>query len=237
MNRLSILCTLVFLCICCTSYCSHSPALLPSTEGDPDSFIEHSVSVINGDYCESVTDIAIEGPDVLLLQRYYNTKNYLTGEHAGGWRILPQLFLVIGEDIQIGDRSVAPDGQKCIRAFTGERSGGIFSYSGWRSNNSISNDPLRIDLLNDGLGMLNTYSKEMNGQTNHQNNQLHYNGETCELILGDGTRRLYQNVNWLPNLILGEELMLPLCQTAKDSRFFLFDSGNFTERQPSSVFL
>ena len=40
----------------------------------------------------------IGGPDALILQRYYNAKDYVTGEQAGGWRIFPQRFLIIGKD-------------------------------------------------------------------------------------------------------------------------------------------
>lgn len=69
-----------------------------STESDPDAYIYNSVNVINGDYCESATDLMIAGPDILLLQRFYNSKNYMTGAETGGWRILPQRFLVIGKD-------------------------------------------------------------------------------------------------------------------------------------------
>lgn len=77
---------------------THSAALLSSTEGDPDGIIGQCVNVIKGDYCESVTDLAIIGPDTLLLQRYYNSTNYITGEGVGGWRIFPQQYIVLGKD-------------------------------------------------------------------------------------------------------------------------------------------
>ncbi len=55
--------------------CLYLPALsaaqlqLVSTESDPDAFIQNSVNVINGDYCESATDLVITGPDAMVLQR------------------------------------------------------------------------------------------------------------------------------------------------------------------------
>jgi hypothetical protein len=54
--------------------CLYLPALLVgspqfvSTESDPDAFIQNSVNVINGDYCESATDLVITGPDALVLE-------------------------------------------------------------------------------------------------------------------------------------------------------------------------
>jgi len=75
----------------------YSPARLISTEADPEAFIENSVNVINGDYCESATDLVIKGPDLFILQRFYNAADYITGTRAGGWRIFPERFLVIGQ--------------------------------------------------------------------------------------------------------------------------------------------
>lgn len=72
--------------------------MLPSTEADPDSFVNHCVNVINGDYCESALDLEISGPDKLVLQRFYNAKNYMTGQGFGGWRIFSQTLLVTGKD-------------------------------------------------------------------------------------------------------------------------------------------
>src|ERR1700722_10448180 len=79
--------------------CLNLPALsagqlqLLSTESDPDAFIQKCVNVINGDYCESATDLVIVGPDALVLQRFYSTKDAITGVQAGGWRMLLQRFL------------------------------------------------------------------------------------------------------------------------------------------------
>src|SRR5271155_5515023 len=90
----------------CLSFSSLSASQLQlvSTESDPDAFIQNSVNVINGDYCESATDLAITGPDALVLQRFYSTKDVITGVQAGGWRVFPQRFLVIGKD---------PSGKSC----------------------------------------------------------------------------------------------------------------------------
>ncbi len=177
-----------------------------ATESDPDAFIQNSVNVINGDYCESDTDLVITGPDALVLQRFYSTKDVITGAQTGGWRIFPQRFLIIGKDLSGKTCSVREDRFEWTVAFTGERSGGIFPYSGWRNTNGSTKDPLKIDVLNNAVGLVNTYAQEINGQTNHQNNFLHCKGNACELILGDGTKRIYQKVKQSPMLILGEEL-------------------------------
>jgi YD repeat-containing protein len=207
--------------------CLYLPALLAglpqlvSTESDPDSFIQNSVNVINGDYCESATDLVITGPDALVLQRFYSTKDVMTGSQAGGWRIYPQRFLVIGKDSSGKSCTVGKDQFEWTSAFTGERSGGILPYSGWRNVNGSTKDPLKIDILNKALGLVNTYAKEINGQTNHQNNQLHCKGDICELTLGDGTRRLYKRVAALPSQLLGEELTPIMATQVLDPTYFL----------------
>ncbi len=109
-----------------------SAVMLPSTEADPDAFIDHCVNVINGDYCETALDLAIAGPDPLILQRYYNAKDYMTAKGFGGWRIFPQTLLVTGRGPQNKECKVGQDRFEWVYAFTGERSGGILSYSGWR---------------------------------------------------------------------------------------------------------
>lgn len=174
-------------CLALPLFGVNSPPLV-STESDPDAFIHNSVNVINGEYCEAATDIIVPGPDALALQRFYSTKDAVTGTQRGGWRIFPQRFLVIGKD---------PAGKTCVvgkerfdatLAFCGERSGGILPYSGWRSTRGVTKDPLKIDLLNRGMGIVNTYAGEMSGQTNHQNNLLHCQDSTCEVILGACSR-------------------------------------------------
>jgi len=144
---------------------------LVSTESDPDAFIQKSVNVINGDYCESATDLVISGPDAIVLQRFYSTKDVITGAEAGGWRMLPQRFLVIGKDVSGRPCNIANQGWAF--ALVGERSGGILPYRGLRNANGTSNDPLKIDALRDASGMVNTYAIEINGQTNHQNKNLY----------------------------------------------------------------
>jgi collagen type I alpha len=155
---------------------------LISTESDPDAFIQNSVNVINGDYCESATDLEVAGPDALVLQRFYSTKDSITGTQTGGWRILPQRFLVIGKDSPRKSVIVGTVQFDSTLALVGERSGGILPYSGWRNTNGQTKDPLKIDVLNNTLGMVNTYAVEINGQTNHQNNLLNCKGSTCEMF-------------------------------------------------------
>ena len=201
---------------------------LVSTESDPDSFINHSYNVINGDYCEACTDLIVAGPDPLILQRYY------TNEHlgqSGGWRILPQQFLVLGKDKKNKERTVGEDRFEWSYAFAGERTGGILTYTGWKRVGGETKDPLKVDIEGECIGSVNTYSGEMGGKTNHQNNQLHCKGKTCELKLGDGTKRIYQKVDQIPNKLLGEELIPHLAALVTKPQYFrltveILPSGN-----------
>jgi hypothetical protein len=201
---------------------------LVSTESDPDSFINHSYNVINGDYCEACTDLIVAGPDPLILQRYY------TNEHvgqSGGWRILPQQFLVLGKDPKNLECVVGKDRFEWSYAFTGERSGGILTYSGWKPVGGETKDPLKVDIEGECIGCVNTYSGEIDGKTTHQNSQLQCKGITCELILGDGTKRIYQKVDQTPNKLLGEELIPHLAALVTKPQYFrlaaeILPSGN-----------
>lgn len=207
--------------------CLYLPALtagqlqLVSTESDPDAFIQNCVNVINGDYCESATDLVIAGPDALILQRFYSTADVITGVQEGGWRIFPQRFLVIGKDPSAKSCTIGKDRFEWTSALVGERSGGTLPYNGWRKTDGTTKDPLKIDILNVALGLVNTYAKEINGQNNHQNNLLHCLGNTCEITLGDGTRRFYKRVNFLPSQILGEELTPIMADQVLEPSYFL----------------
>lgn len=208
---------------------NHSAAMLPSTAGDPDSFIGHCVNAINGDYCEAVTDIIIKGPEPLLLQRFYNAKNYLTGEHCGGWRLFSQHFLVLGKDLNKQSTIIDNESYEKVYAFTGDRSGSILTYSGWAKRNSgwgwinrksIIKNPLKIDLTHDGIGIVNTYMQLMSGQTDYKNNCLYAKGDTCEIISGDGMKRLYAKVKTLPILFFGEELIPSMANQVQDAEYY-----------------
>jgi len=220
-----------FLCFLSLFLSSLSANPFVSTESDPDAFIQNCVNVINGDYCEVATDLVISGPDPLVLQRYYSTNDPISGTRRGAWRIFPQRFLVIGKDKSGKSCTIGKDRFEATLAYAGERSGGILPYSGWRNTNGVTKDPLKIDIFNKGLGMVNTYASEMNGQTNHQNNQLFCKGDQCELTLGDGTKRFYRKVTTLPKLLLGEELTPLMADQVINPSYFLLSeeilpSGN-----------
>lgn len=207
------------------------PLPLISTESDPDAFIEGYVNVINGNYCESTTDLLITGPDPLILQRFYSSMNGVDGSPNGGWRILPQRFLVVGKGFFAKSYLIRQEPFAWSLALTGECSGGILPYTGWRNEKGWTQAPLKIDAANKAIGIVNTYAKEINGQTNHQSRILRTRGSTCELVLGDGTKRIYQQTTQLPSLLLGEELTSVMASQVWDPEYFLLSqetlpSGN-----------
>jgi len=211
---------------------SFGAKLLPSTESDPDSFIDHKVNVINGDYCEVATDLIIKGPDDLVMQRYYSNSNYITGNGKGGWRIFPQCWLTVGKDPKGNHCNVSGTTYYWTYAYTGERSGSILTYSGWESRAS-KNDRLQVWGFRDGRSLCNTARGEVNGQADVQNNLLRYQTKNQSYILklGDGTERYFEKVDDLPSLYLGEELNLDVSDKIKDPEHFrltleILPSGN-----------
>ncbi|MBM3197969.1 MAG: hypothetical protein FJZ58_01780, partial [Chlamydiae bacterium] len=167
-------------------------------ESDHDALIQDCVNILNGGYCETVTDLTISGPDPLVLKRFYSS---ISRE----WRIYPERFLVIGQDPSKKPCRIGKDLFTRSIAFTGERSGSILPYSGWRNVNGMAKDPLKIDILNQAVGLVNSSSQELCGRTNLQNNQLRCIENGCELTLGDGTKRIYEQVDTLSSFILGGE--------------------------------
>lgn len=199
----------------------YSLSLLSSTEADPESFVANKVNVINGDYCEVVRDLQIIGPDDLVLDRYFNAKDYVTGKENGIFRLLPQRFLIVGQDPNFKTLKIGKEEFQWAFAFTGERSGGILTYSGWKKADGTAKDPLKINLIEDGKGAVNTFAKEISGKTCHYNHLLYLQEKRCEVRLGDGTRRIYKQVSCLPSNILGEELNPLLALKVKNPTYFL----------------
>ena len=117
-------------------------------------------------------DLIIPGPDPLILQRFHNSKNYVTGQGYGGWRIFPQMLLVLGKDPLKKECKVGGERFEWTYAFAGEKSGSILTYSGWKRIDGDTKDPLKINAQKDAMGLVNTYAEEINGQNNPLNNRL-----------------------------------------------------------------
>lgn len=148
--------------------------------GDPDSYVG-GVSVIDGSFTSIETDLVILGPDPLVLTRFYDSKDNHETANFGGWNIFPQCFLIWGE---------GSDGKQY--AFVKDSFGSSLVYSG------NGKGPLKVDMLEDGVGIANTHAGAINGQTNHCNHILNYKEDSCELILGDGTQRIYRQLKKTP---------------------------------------
>jgi len=191
------------------SLLAHQPFDTPlSEDSDRQGWIEQCVNVIHGDYSESVIDLIVAGPEPLILQRHYHATRGVIG-----WSIFPQQFLVIGKDPQ--GRSMRSDHQELAwsYAFAGEKSGGVLTYSGWRTAEGLSPEGMKIDMIQ-GAGLVNTYAKEISGHTNHQNHLLYCGNDSSQIVLGDGTLRRYEKAPPLPLPTSGqrvlEEEMIPL---------------------------
>ncbi|MGE4574774.1 hypothetical protein, partial [Parachlamydia sp.] len=103
-NFISNLKQVFWFCLIFLSHASmyaHQPNVkLFTKENEAESFIEHQVNVVDGDYFESHIDLHFPGPDLLLLKRQLNTKSF---QHSGGWRLFSEYFLIVGKDKQNPD--------------------------------------------------------------------------------------------------------------------------------------
>jgi RHS repeat-associated protein len=170
-------------------------------ESDPSSYVK-GVSVIQGNFTAAEIDLVIAGPDPLVLTRFYNSEE-TSANFGEGWQIFPQTFLMFAQD---------SDGYQY--SLVGASSGGIFTYSGDKGG------PLKIDLVKDGAGLVNTHAENINGQTNHLNNRLHCKGDTCELVLGDGTRRLYRQTEEISYDFFGREISSVMRSKIRNPKYF-----------------
>lgn len=195
--------------------------LLSSTEGDFSAILMNCVNVVNGDLCITDTDLIVEAPDNLILQRYYNSHDYVTGEKAGAWRIYAECLLVVGSDPKNNRCTKGKDVFDFSYAYAGDRSGGIVCYSGWR-NSQVSHD-LKVDVLKHNVSMVNTSHIEIGGRYNSKNNTLHYDSKKAvyELSLGDGRIRYYQKVEKRPQDLFGSEIASLLAEKVKQPEYFL----------------
>lgn len=132
-------------------YAGSSPQLPSSVAFDAEAYIANSVNVFTGDYSESIIDLQVHAQDNdsegLFLKRVFNTTNTLKGAQVGSWRILPQLYVVLGNDKT-----------DCIHSY--------------------------------------------------------------EVDLGDGTKRIYEKVNSIPNQIHGLEHAPMLANQVRDPKYF-----------------
>ncbi len=182
---------------------------VPFRKNDPASDVR-GVNVIHGCFTAKETDLVIPAPDPLILTRFYSSSDELRTTDFGGWRIFPQCVLIVGQH---------PDGNRY--AVAGERSGEFLTYTGQEK------DSLKIDMVKDGIGMVNTYADEMGGQTNLKNNRLQCNGDTCELVLGDGTKRIYRETSEMPDDPFGRKIPSVLFSKVSDLKHFQLISEKF----------
>jgi len=160
---------------------------LVSTESDPDSFIQHCYNAINGDYCEASIDLAISAPDTLLLQRYYSNRLPLAG-----WLLFPQAFSCWARTLKAKNAlsaGIIVPGPMLSRESAPAQS----SHIRMENINGETKVPLKIVLEKEGIGMVNTYAGEMSGRIIIKTTGLYLRENSCELTLGDGTRRPVMN--------------------------------------------
>ncbi|EFB41421.1 hypothetical protein pah_c045o150, partial [Parachlamydia acanthamoebae str. Hall's coccus] len=141
----------------------------------------------------------------------------MTGQGSGCWRLFSQFFLIKGNAPEtLKERTFA---QKY--AFVGMPSGGILSFSGTEKG------PLSINMLQDGMGIVNTSTQEMSGKYNHRNSRLYCEENRCILHLGDGTKKIYEKCVEPSNPMLGEELLPCLSQKVDIPEYFHLIQQNF----------
>ena len=146
------------------------PASVASTEGVPSSIIGGHVSAITGEFTDSQTDIVIQGPEPLVLQRVYSSGNNSINYLGHAWSLNhPQGMLMDwfqGYTINT------------FTALIGEPSGGIFKYM-VEIPNTLKNPivQLPIDKIN---GFTNCGSGSIGARSNIKNQQV-----TCNLSIKD----------------------------------------------------
>lgn len=75
---------------------------LSNLEGEPSSVVGGCVNVISGDFFEFQRDLVLEGPEPLVLERYYSSSDSSCGTLHNGWHLNHQGTVIV-RDIPIGN--------------------------------------------------------------------------------------------------------------------------------------
>lgn len=196
------------------------PALISCIEGVPEAKIADHVDAISGQYIDVEVDLYLLGPDPLVLQRNYESGDFMFGKSPGSWRLLSHCFLVAGED----NKSCAVKGERHVglHAYTGERLGSFFCYSGWR--NTQTSTPCILKLLTKShiLGLTNCARGEIGARTFPKNNQITYRQkeDRYEILSGDGTVRIYSLSTKPSHSLFSAELLHNFASCLKNPKFY-----------------
>lgn len=163
----------------------------------PDSFYDQTVSLIEGSYSETSTDLVLPGTVPLRLVRYYCSHDAGEFTFFGGWRFNPHCYLSLKHDSTRSLYHVEGKQYDPVSAFVGGENGSLLAFSGWiHFGESIQVQKLPLSLQK-MVGLANTYSDEISGKTNLQNNDLTFLGAENTFILqaGNGTVRTYKKIS------------------------------------------
>ena len=186
---------------------SISALYLGSREGDPEGFIEN-VSTIHGDYSEYAIDLAIPGPDPLILSRYYSSREGSSLTSLGGWHFYSHCYLTLQNDPK-GKFYTTSEGRfDKVHVYVGTSEGSILTYKGWQnSSNPVAKSLFHIDMGKKALGITNTARGSITAWTNLKNHQLYFENNRFEFFLNNGGKRSYIKQASLPLYLLEQEIL------------------------------
>ena len=177
----------------------------------PDSLYGQSVSLVEGSYSETITDLLLPGTVPLHLTRYHSSHDAKELAFLGGWRLNPHCYLSIQKDPSKNPYHADGRQHDPVSIFVGDANGIMLVFSGWihfGTSDQAQNLPLIPQKM---IGLANTYSDEISGKTNLQNYSLTFIGSENKFILktGDGTVRTYRRFSEGTSSYLLEKERLP----------------------------
>ncbi len=193
-----------------------------SLESDPESFVKN-VNVVQGNYVDIETDAVIQGPDVLVVNRFYNSKDKIAETNLGGWRLFPHCYFFIQKDPLKGHYTTSEGKHEYYCLYAGTEKGGTLSYAAWHNTtNPKAKTLFELDLEN-CPGLANTSRGEINAWTNQKNNKVYYHSETqvIEFLPGCGGKRTYVRSNLEGCFRLQQELL-----PSGNKIFYQYDDQN-----------
>jgi hypothetical protein len=208
----------------------HLFANLPSTnsvrslslESDPESFVKN-VNVVQGNYVDIETDAVIQGPDALVINRFYNSEDKIPETNLGGWRLFPQCYLFIQKEPLKGQYTTSEGKHEYYSLYVGTDKGDTLCYAAWHNiTNPKARTLFELD-LEQCPGLANTARGEINAWTNQKNNKVYYHSESqiIEFFTGCGGKRTYVRTGLEGCLRLQQE-MLP----GGNKIFYEYDDQN-----------
>ncbi|NGX41898.1 MAG: tRNA nuclease WapA [Chlamydiae bacterium] len=152
-------------------------------DGEPSGVVNNCVSVIAGDYCDTQMDLALVGPEALVIERSYVSSDPGKGFMYHGWKLNHEGKMYCHHS----DRHHELDFY--------DRFGAFRCCRGRRASSRDESSTLKIKQESLSRGITNNSSGMISARTNLRNLTITYNylKKKCSVQMPDGSKRVFKD--------------------------------------------